>query len=168
MQRGRNGHLRKRRLAHASVHHHIFWEATSLRLFGSLFARGEVIMSTIYPIEWHRKIHRKWLARSSRNNSVKTQGTYDVRRCPGFNATGPTGERAAMKTSDQDQQSVSHRFAVGRMVRFSTLRPRRNAAKGDYEVMAQLPAQDGEFQYRIQSNYESHQRVAREDELKAA
>jgi len=51
------------------------------------------------------------------------------------------------------------------MVRFSTVFPYRNVAKGDYEVVAQLPVRDGEFQYRIKSNSESHQRVVKEDEL---
>jgi hypothetical protein len=42
----------------------------------------------------------------------------------------------------------------------------RSAPYGTYIVMAELPEQDGEFQYRIKGIGERHERVARESELR--
>ena len=42
----------------------------------------------------------------------------------------------------------------------------RSAPHGTYVLMAELPEQDGEFQYRIKSIVERHERVARESELR--
>ncbi len=62
-----------------------------------------------------------------------------------------------------------HRFGAGHLVRFSETFPyRRNVAAGNYEILAQLPARDGEFQYRIKSDREPYQRVAKEGELAKA
>ena len=60
---------------------------------------------------------------------------------------------------------ISHRFSVGRMVRLSQAVRLRNAAPGSYEVLAQLPDRDGEFQYRLKSDREPYQRIAKENEL---
>jgi hypothetical protein len=58
-----------------------------------------------------------------------------------------------------------HRFAVGKMVRLSRAVRLRNAVPGIYEILAQLPARDGELQYRIKSDREPYQRIMKEDEL---
>jgi hypothetical protein len=58
---------------------------------------------------------------------------------------------------------MQHRYNLGQLVRFS--RGFRSAAGGDYEVCRQLPDSDGELQYRIRSDREPHERVARESEL---
>jgi hypothetical protein len=60
---------------------------------------------------------------------------------------------------------ISHRFSVGRMVRLSQAVRLRNAAPGSYEVLAQFPDRDGEFQYRLKSDREPYQRIAKEHEL---
>jgi hypothetical protein len=60
---------------------------------------------------------------------------------------------------------VQHRFAVGSTVHLSRLVLSRDAVQGPYEVLAQLPQRDGEFQYRIKSGREPYQRIVREDEL---
>jgi hypothetical protein len=61
------------------------------------------------------------------------------------------------------------RFGAGHLVRFTETFPyRRNAAAGNYEVLARLPTRDGEFQYRIKSNREPYQRVVKEGELERA
>jgi hypothetical protein len=44
----------------------------------------------------------------------------------------------------------------------------RNAARGAYEIMAQLPERDGQFEYRIKSRGEPHERVAKESDLSSA
>ena len=64
--------------------------------------------------------------------------------------------------------SVSHRFAVGNMVRLSKTVPLRNAVPGLYEVLAQLPEREGRCQYRIKSEREPYQRIIKEDELQLA
>jgi hypothetical protein len=59
---------------------------------------------------------------------------------------------------------ASHKFHVGEIV---TLRPvvSRNAPGGAYEVIKQLPHNGREFEYRIKSASEEHERVAGESEL---
>jgi hypothetical protein len=61
----------------------------------------------------------------------------------------------------------SHKFHVGGSV---TLRPAisRNVPGGVYEVTKQLPHNGREFEYRIKSANEEHERVARESELTKA
>jgi hypothetical protein len=61
----------------------------------------------------------------------------------------------------------SHKFHVGESV---TLRPAisRNVPGGVYEVTKQLPHNGHEFEYRIKSANEEHERVARESELTKA
>jgi hypothetical protein len=58
----------------------------------------------------------------------------------------------------------SHKFHVGESV---TLRPAisRNVPGGVYEVIKQLPHNGHEFEYRIKSANEEHERVAQESEL---
>ena len=59
------------------------------------------------------------------------------------------------------------RFRVGQNVYFSG-GPYRTAANGLYEVIRQLPAAEGEYQYRIKSAREQHERMVKESELKSA
>jgi hypothetical protein len=58
----------------------------------------------------------------------------------------------------------SHKFQVGESV---TVMPAisRNVPGGVYEVTKQLPHNGREFEYRIKSANEAHERVARESEL---
>jgi len=72
-----------------------------------------------------------------------------------------------MRTAYVNAVSI-HRFAVGNMVRLNRAFPLRNALPGAYEVLAQLPERDGEFQYRIKSDREPYQRIVKEDELEPA
>jgi hypothetical protein len=61
----------------------------------------------------------------------------------------------------------SHKFKIGETV---TLKPAvsRNVPGGAYEVTKQLPHNGREFEYRIKSAGESHERVAQESELTRA
>jgi hypothetical protein len=61
----------------------------------------------------------------------------------------------------------SHKFHFGESV---TVTPaiRRNVPGGFYEVTKQLPHNGREFEYRIKSANEEHERVARESELTKA
>jgi hypothetical protein len=44
----------------------------------------------------------------------------------------------------------------------------RNAVFGVYEIRATLPAEDGQFRYRIKSQIELHERAVKESELSKA
>jgi hypothetical protein len=57
----------------------------------------------------------------------------------------------------------AHKFRVGEIVRVSLS---RNVPGGSYEVIKQLPERSGEFEYRIRSTNEPHERVVRESELR--
>ena len=74
---------------------------------------------------------------------------------------------AVMRTPHADAVA-SHRFAAGHMVRLSRAIPLRNAAAGNYEVLAQLPERDGDLQYCIKSDREPYQRIVKEGELEQA
>ena len=56
-----------------------------------------------------------------------------------------------------------HKFQVGEIVHLS---PARNVPGGPYEVIKQLPERGGEFEYRLKSMNEPHERVVREGELR--
>jgi hypothetical protein len=74
----------------------------------------------------------------------------------------------AVMSAPHADAGASHRFAAGHMVRLSRAIPLRNAAAGNYEVLAQLPERDGDLQYRIKSDREPYQRVVKEGELETA
>jgi len=59
-----------------------------------------------------------------------------------------------------------HKFHLGQSVEFN---PPRGiyAPRGPYVVTAKLPQRDSEFEYRIRSASESHERLVRENELSA-
>jgi hypothetical protein len=63
---------------------------------------------------------------------------------------------------------MSHRFRPGQSVRFCHASLHRDAAEGSYEIIRQLPQDDGDYQYRIKSAREQHERVAKERELERA
>ena len=58
-----------------------------------------------------------------------------------------------------------HSFNTGNVVRLSKRFPARKADSGPYKVVAQLPARDGQFQYRIKSGSEPFSRTVAESEL---
>lgn len=61
---------------------------------------------------------------------------------------------------------MSHQFRSGQTVRLCRGLPYRlAAAAGDYKIVQQLPAGDGEPQYRIKSLREPHERVVKESDL---
>jgi hypothetical protein len=61
---------------------------------------------------------------------------------------------------------LSHKFHVRQLVQFN-LSISRNIPRGSYEITKKLPEHEGEFEYRIKSMSEPHERVARESELRA-
>jgi len=58
----------------------------------------------------------------------------------------------------------AHKFHIGETVLL--LPPlSRHASSGVYEVTKKLPERAGEYEYRIKSSNEPHERVVRESEL---
>jgi len=57
-----------------------------------------------------------------------------------------------------------HKFSVGQKVDFWS-RARIVAAEGEYEIVRLLPAEYGQFQYRIKSSLERNERVVGEDQI---
>jgi hypothetical protein len=62
----------------------------------------------------------------------------------------------------------ARKFDIGQSVYLQPGPYTRNAAFGIYEIRATLPAEDGQFLYRIKSQIEVHERVAKEGELSKA
>jgi len=60
---------------------------------------------------------------------------------------------------------AEHKFRTGQRVTFAANSASRRAASAGYVVTRQLPERGGEFEYRIKSISEPHERVARESEL---
>jgi hypothetical protein len=60
-----------------------------------------------------------------------------------------------------------HKFKIGQAVGYRASRG-ISAPGGTYVVTARLPERDGEFEYRIRSPDEAHERIARESELRGA
>ncbi len=63
---------------------------------------------------------------------------------------------------------TEHRYHLGDKVLLNGGFPYRQASRGDYEVVRQLPNNHGEFQYRIKSIEETYERVVTESELVSA
>jgi hypothetical protein len=61
----------------------------------------------------------------------------------------------------------THRFHIGQLVQLASAIS-RNVPGGSYEIIKKLPESGGEFEYRIKSINEPHERVARESELRGA
>ena len=61
----------------------------------------------------------------------------------------------------------SHKFRTGQAVQLSPAAS-RNASGGVYVVTKQLPESAGEYEYRIKSIKEPHERLVRESELRRA
>jgi hypothetical protein len=58
-----------------------------------------------------------------------------------------------------------HKFKVGQSVSFMLGSVGRGGATGIYKVTQLLPAEDDDFQYRIKSASEPHERVVKESQL---
>jgi hypothetical protein len=61
--------------------------------------------------------------------------------------------------------AMTHKFRVGQTVQFQHAARFLNTASGLYNVTKLLPERDGEFEYRIKSQNEPHERTAKESEL---
>jgi hypothetical protein len=62
---------------------------------------------------------------------------------------------------------AAHKFKIGQSVRFMPGKMTQPAGGQAYTIVRALPAEDGEYRYRIKSVYEPYERIARESELSA-
>ena len=60
-----------------------------------------------------------------------------------------------------------HKFHIGQIV-FLDPSLERNLPGGAFIITKKLPEHDGEFEYRVKSINEPHERVVRENQLRAA
>jgi predicted transcriptional regulator len=60
---------------------------------------------------------------------------------------------------------AEHKFRAGQRVTLAANFVNRNSGGAGYVVTRQLPERGGEFEYRVKSISEPHERVARESEL---
>ena len=65
----------------------------------------------------------------------------------------------------KDRQMAEHKFRTGQKVTLTGNFANRSAGGTGYVVTRQLPERGGEFEYRVKSISEPHERVARESEL---
>ena len=65
----------------------------------------------------------------------------------------------------KDRHVPEHKFQAGQKVTLAPNFANRNAGGAGYVVTRQLPERGGEFEYRVKSTSEPHERVARESEL---
>jgi hypothetical protein len=61
---------------------------------------------------------------------------------------------------------TQYRFKIGETITFQSSMRNRSAATGEYQVIALRPSDEGEPSYRIKSELERHERIARESELR--
>ena len=58
-----------------------------------------------------------------------------------------------------------HKFKVGQSVSFTSGPFGRGGTDGIYKIVQLLPSEDDDFQYRIKSAAEPHERVVKESQL---
>ncbi len=68
-------------------------------------------------------------------------------------------------TAIAKQMIEEHKYKVGETINFRSSTKGRFAPPGEYRVVSQRPPENGEFLYRIKSDLERHDRIARESEL---
>jgi hypothetical protein len=59
----------------------------------------------------------------------------------------------------------AHKYKIGEKVIFRSSMRGRSASPGQYRVVGHRPPEDGEPSYRIKSDLERHDRIARESEM---
>jgi hypothetical protein len=67
-----------------------------------------------------------------------------------------------------EEADREHRFSVGQRVSLSATRFEKLPLAGTFEIMALLPAKDGERQYRVKHDREAFERMVGEGRLTPA
>jgi hypothetical protein len=80
-------------------------------------------------------------------------------------ADRPIDPKAPSAKSESRPEMATHKFKLRQTVFLQPTIFNRDFAGGAYEVTKQLPERRGQFEYRIKSSREPHERVVRESEL---
>lgn len=59
----------------------------------------------------------------------------------------------------------AHKFAIGQTVRYSPGRQSYSGPGGSYKIVRLLPAEGNDYQYRVKSGTDGHERVVKESQL---
>jgi hypothetical protein len=59
----------------------------------------------------------------------------------------------------------AHKFAVGQTVTFATRGQSRTAHRDSVKIVRLLPAEANDYQYRVKSTRDGHERVVKESQL---
>ncbi len=59
----------------------------------------------------------------------------------------------------------AHKFTVGQTVRYSPGHKSFSGPGGSYKVVRLLPAEANDYQYRVKSSADGHERVVKESQL---
>ena len=73
-----------------------------------------------------------------------------------------------MQPAAPEPVSHAHKYQVGEAVFYTSPTFGRAAASGSYTVVKLLPSEGDDYQYRIKSNGEAFERVAKESQLDRA
>jgi hypothetical protein len=69
-------------------------------------------------------------------------------------------------TAESFADGMTHKFKIGQAVTYHPAQRGQDAPRGIYQITQFLPQRDaGQFEYRIRSVEEGHERVASESEL---
>jgi hypothetical protein len=80
-------------------------------------------------------------------------------------ATSAVGFQAHNRCSGAETHMKAHKFKPGQFVRIQSARSNLAPPGGRYEIVRQLPPENNDFQYRVRSTADNHERVVRESEL---
>jgi hypothetical protein len=67
--------------------------------------------------------------------------------------------------SHEAKTEAAHKFKIGEVLRFHSRLRLSGPANALYRVVGHRPPEDGEPSYRIKSDMENHERIARQSEL---
>ena len=59
----------------------------------------------------------------------------------------------------------AHKFTVGQTVRYSPGHKSFSGPGGSYKIVRLLPAEANDYQYRVKSSADGHERVVKESQL---
>jgi hypothetical protein len=60
---------------------------------------------------------------------------------------------------------ASHKFSIGQKVSFHPGGGTQAYLSGNYTVVRELPSENGDWQYRVKSDRDSHERIVLESQL---
>lgn len=78
---------------------------------------------------------------------------------------GPAHIGSATSADQEESSMAQHRFRIGQRVSYTPGKLSMSSSSSEFKVIRQLPSEAGECMYRIKSEREPFERVARESEI---